>query len=305
MMGNLLKLNRNALPHPCFDERAKGTCGRIHLPVAPGCNIQCGYCSRAFDCVNESRPGVTGRVMEPEEAVEYLGEMLHFMPFVTVAGIAGPGDAFCEPERTLKTVEMVRRSYPKLNVCLSTNGLDIGPHIGDLASLGVGYVTVTVNAATPETGALIYSHIRTRSGVLRGVEGAGFLIGRQLGAIAALKAEKIVVKVNTVVVSGVNEGEIEGVARFVSKLGADIMNIIPAMAVPGTAFEHAPPVSSSELNSLRTGAAAHIRQMRHCVRCRADAAGLLELNEAQGPAICPEAHAFCPKADSRVTTRCT
>jgi len=71
-MGNRFQLKKQPLPHPCFDGRAVEACGRIHLPVAPGCNIQCGYCSRAFDCVNESRPGVTGRVMEPGEAVSYF-----------------------------------------------------------------------------------------------------------------------------------------------------------------------------------------------------------------------------------------
>lgn len=169
---------------------------------------------------------------------------------------------------------------------------------------GAGFAVVADEVRNPETGALVYSHIRTRSGVLNGVEGAGFLIGRQLDSIAALKAKKIVVKVNTVVISGINANEIEGVARRVSKLGADIMNIIPAISVPGTAFEHAPLLSSLELKNLRERAATHIRQMRHCVRCRADAAGLLDFNEGQGPAICSGTHAFFPEA-ARITNRCT
>jgi nitrogen fixation protein NifB len=280
-MGNILEFKNRPLPHPCFDEKAKERCGRIHLPVAPACNIQCGYCSRAFDCVNESRPGVTSRVMEPEEAVVYLGEMLIRMPYVTVAGIAGPGDAFRDPERTLTTLDLIRGAHPGLNLCLSTNGLDIGPYIKDLARLGVGYVTVTVNAATPRTGALIYSHVRNGSRILHGLEGARLLIGRQLDAIAALRAEKITIKVNTVVVSGVNEGDVEEIARRVSVLGADIMNIIPVIPVPGTPLGSAPPLSPAELKELRRIAAGYIRQMRHCARCRADAAGLLGCREAK------------------------
>ncbi|SPF35499.1 hypothetical protein SBDP1_1340006 [Syntrophobacter sp. SbD1] len=119
-----------------------------------------------------------------------------------------------------------------------------------------------------------------------------------MDSIAALKAEKIVVKVNTVVVSGINEDEIELIARSISKLGADIMNIIPAISVPGTAFEHAAPLSSSKLNSLRRRAAAHIRQMRHCVRCRADAVGLLDSNEKNGHSVCHKVHTFGPEAAS-------
>lgn len=274
-MGNLLELKNPPLPHPCFDVRAREACGRIHLPVAPRCNIQCGYCSRSFDCVNESRPGVTSRVLEPEETVGYLDRMLALMPHITVAGIAGPGDAFSDPERTLTTIESIRRTHSRLNICLSTNGLEIGPYIKDLSRLGVGYVTVTVNAATPETGALIYTYIRSGSQVFRGPEGAGILIGRQWHAIAALKAEKIRVKVNTVVVSGINQGDVEDIACRVSKLGADVMNIIPVIAISGTTLEHAPPFSPAEISSLRTAASRYMPQMTHCVRCRADAVGLL------------------------------
>ncbi|WP_227625365.1 hypothetical protein [Geofilum rubicundum] len=51
--------------HPCFDEKARHAHARVHLPVAPNCNIQCNYCNRQFDCVNESRPGVTSTLLKP------------------------------------------------------------------------------------------------------------------------------------------------------------------------------------------------------------------------------------------------
>jgi len=37
--------------HPCFREEARGVCGRVHLPVAPQCNVKCNYCDRRYDCV--------------------------------------------------------------------------------------------------------------------------------------------------------------------------------------------------------------------------------------------------------------
>ncbi len=75
--------------HPCFG--AKQNRGRVHLPVSPGCNLECRFCDRTINDVEE-RPSVTGRVIEPEEAADYVGKALTFCPEIAVAGIAGPGD---------------------------------------------------------------------------------------------------------------------------------------------------------------------------------------------------------------------
>ena len=42
--------------HPCFSEDAHHHHARMHVAVAPACNIQCHYCNRKYDCSNESRP---------------------------------------------------------------------------------------------------------------------------------------------------------------------------------------------------------------------------------------------------------
>lgn len=43
--------------HPCFSHEAHFKYGRVHLPVAPKCNINCAYCERALN-KDEDRPGV-------------------------------------------------------------------------------------------------------------------------------------------------------------------------------------------------------------------------------------------------------
>ena len=32
--------------HPCYSAEAHTKYARMHLPVAPACNIQCNYCNR-------------------------------------------------------------------------------------------------------------------------------------------------------------------------------------------------------------------------------------------------------------------
>jgi nitrogen fixation protein NifB len=55
--------------HPCYSEEAHHYYARMHVAVAPACNIQCNYCNRKYDCANESRPGVVSEKLTAEQAV--------------------------------------------------------------------------------------------------------------------------------------------------------------------------------------------------------------------------------------------
>ena len=75
--------------HPCLSVQAHFRYGRIHLPVAPRCNIRCGYCDRRYDCANESRPGVTSEVISPEAALDRVERALRLDSRLRVAGVGG------------------------------------------------------------------------------------------------------------------------------------------------------------------------------------------------------------------------
>jgi nitrogen fixation protein NifB len=214
-------------------------------------------------------------VLGPEEAVAHLSEALSRMPFITVAGIAGPGDSFADPERTLTTLALIRRFHPHILLCLSTNGLAIADHIDALVDLDVRYITVTVNAVDSRIGERIYQWVDTGKALLRGLEATDHLIQNQMEALAALKAAGRIVKVNTVVIPGVNEGHVLEVAETVSRLKVDLQNLITLIPVSGTAFRNVVPASPGLMDSLRAAAESFLPQMRHCARCRSDAAGLL------------------------------
>jgi nitrogen fixation protein NifB len=159
MMQTGICAQRAVSDHPCFYGSAKARWGRVHLPVAPGCNIQCNFCNRLYDCANESRPAVTRGILEPGDVLTYLGRLLGRRSDISVIGIAGPGDPLSEPERTLETVRAVYSTYPNLLICLSTNGLNLAGYVDELAEAGVTHVTVTVNAVDPLIGKRIYSRI--------------------------------------------------------------------------------------------------------------------------------------------------
>lgn len=261
--------------HPCFNRDAHQKYGRVHLPVAPRCNIQCNFCNRKYDCVNESRPGVTSALLTPRQALAYLADVVARRPEIKVVGIAGPGDPFANAEETLETLRLVRRQFPDLMLCVATNGLNVGPYVNELAQLKVSHVTVTMTAIDPKIGAKIYAWVRDGKRPLRGEAGAGLLITRQLDAIAELKARGLVVKVNSILVPGINENHIPEIARLVANLGVDIMNVMPLAHVDDAAFADITPPDALMTARTRIASGLHLPQMSHCARCRADAAGLI------------------------------
>ncbi len=271
-----MKATVNRLNHPCFNADVKGSCGRVHLPVAPKCNIKCNYCNRKYDCVNESRPGVSSAVLTPEQAVNYLSGVLEKLPQTTVAGIAGPGDAFAEPERTMNTLRLVRERFPHIILCLATNGLNVLDYVDELARLDVSHVTVTVNAVDPEIGARVYAWARPGKVIYRKEQAARLLLARQLQAITALKARGIVVKVNTIVIPGINDSHVGEVSKQMAELGVDIQNCMPMFPNDDAPFGAIPEPSKEMMAGIRADAEDLLPQMLHCTRCRADAVGLLD-----------------------------
>jgi len=94
----------------------------------------------------------------------------------------------------------------------------------------------------------------------------------QLAGIKKITAAGITVKVNTVLVPGINEDHIEEIAKTVSEVGASIYNIIPL--IPQHELSECAAPSCQQIDEVRSKAAKYIDVFRHCQRCRADAIGI-------------------------------
>lgn len=264
---------RKIQEHPCFSEKACHFFGRMHLPVAPKCNIQCNYCIRKFDCVNESRPGVTSKVLTPREALERVRDVLKKVHYIKVVAVAGPGEPLFN-EETFETFRLVKEEFPYLLRCLSTNGLLLPDRIGDIADLGISTITVTLNAIDPVIGKDIYSSVNYHGKIYKGEEGVEILLKNQLEGIReAVKKRKILVKVNSVLIPSVNDKHIVEIAREIGEMGVYMHNIIPL--IPQYKFAHITPPTPQEKQQMQKKCSEYLRQMIHCRQCRADAIGKL------------------------------
>ena len=254
--------------HPCFGARQNK--GRIHLPVCPGCNLECRFCDRKLNAT-ENRPGVTGEVIQPADTVGYIERALRFCPEISVVGIAGPGDTLAS-DNAIKTFELVRKHFPKLLKCMSTNGLLLKERADELIRVGIDTLTVTVNAVDPAIQARIINGLVYHGKRYEGVAAAEILIRNQLAGIRKVAAAGMVVKVNTVLIKEINFFHIKEVAKAVSEAGASIYNIIPL--IPQHDLKDCSIPTCAEIEQVRAEAGKYIDVFRHCQHCRADAVGV-------------------------------
>lgn len=265
--------------HPCYSEEAHHYFARMHVAVAPACNIQCHYCNRKYDCSNESRPGVVSELLTPDEAVMKTKAVAATIPQMTVLGIAGPGDPLANPERTFETFRRLSEEAPDIKLCVSTNGLALPDCVEELSKHNIDHVTITINCVDPDVGAKIYPWIYWNNKRIHGRKAAKILIDQQQKGLEMLVAKGILVKVNSVMIPGVNDEHLKEVSKVVKSKGAFLHNVMPLISEPehGTFFgimgQRGP--EPEELQDLQDSCSGDMNMMRHCRQCRADAVGLL------------------------------
>ena len=256
--------------HPCMSGRA-GETGRLHLPVSPECNIRCRYCRRIYTRTEE-RPGTCLRVLPVAEVPEIVERALALCPQITTVGIAGPGESLASPH-ALEAFRILDRVHPELIKCLSTNGLRLPEAAGELAEIHLDALTVTVNAVDPAVEAKINDGIFYEGKNVTGEEAAEILIRRQLEGIRKAADLGIAVKINTVLIPGINDTHIGEVAARTAEAGASMSNIIPL--IPQADMADIPAPECRETEAARAAAGRSLAVFRHCRHCRADAVGVL------------------------------
>jgi nitrogen fixation protein NifB len=265
--------------HPCYSEEAHHHFARMHVAVAPACNIQCNYCNRKYDCSNESRPGVVSQKLTPAQAIKKVVVVASEIPQMTVLGIAGPGDALANPKKTFETFRGLQQHAPDIKLCLSTNGLALPELVDEICKYNIDHVTITINMVDPAVGARIYPWIFWQHRRVTGIEASTILHRQQMLGLEMLSARGVLTKVNSVLIPGINDAHLIEVNREVKKRGAFLHNIMPLIseAEHGTVFgltgQRGP--TAQELKAVQDACMGGANLMRHCRQCRADAVGLL------------------------------
>jgi nitrogen fixation protein NifB len=192
-------------------------------------------------------------------------------PEIRVAGVAGPGDPLAGPE-SLDTLELIKSHYPQIIACLSTNGLNLEASMERLLLAGVGTLTVTVNAIDPLILAKINRGVLVNNNFIGGTSGQEILIEAQERGIKLAHKNSMIIKINSVLIPGINDKHIPTIARIAKEWGADILNIIPL--IPAYELSHIKAPTKEEYASVAEKALKYLKVKMNCRRCRADACGI-------------------------------
>lgn len=255
--------------HCCFstDEKKMPT-PRIHVPLAGKCSMGCVYCGYRFDeniTSSEFRPGVASRVVSSYADIEeYLSRALEKLPTAEIIGVSGPGDPLENFNELNHLVEIVRNKWPSKKLCLCTNGRFFFPHGQTIVDSGIlKYITFTINTLDWEKLLQIYSCFSED-----GCECERYT-EELISAIRYCKQKGIAVKVNTVLIKGINDDRIDSMFERLSDMRVDCFNLLPFRNVrsennnPGTEYF----LLRKELQSKG------FPLTRHCMMCRSDFCG--------------------------------
>lgn len=256
--------------HPCFNEKCGGV--RMHLPVAPQCNIQCGYCNRKMDCPNECRPGVTSEIITPCQAKLKFEKMKQEMN-IDVVGIAGPGDPLANFEKTIETLRLIREIDGNVKLCISTNGLLLSKYLMELVESNVNYFTVTINSLDEEVSRNIYEFVEYEGLIYKDRQAAMMLKSKQIEALEMMASLGLYVKINTVYIEGINDKQMVRIAKMAKYYKCKLLNIIPMIKVSGTLLFDSQDINYDNYNNAMNEVKQIIPIMNHCAHCRADAIG--------------------------------
>ncbi len=257
--------------HPCWASEREGLWERIHVPVAAGCNVQCGFCENSRDGCNALQPAYSNRVISVAEAVEIITRELGSRSNLGIVAVSGPGEPLLNG-RALEVFKQIRRTRKDIEFCLSTNGTLLAECSKKLAKLGTRTITVSMSTSLPETAAKIYDWAVLDGKRLEGLKMARAIIERQLQGIDAAVDEGMLIKVNTVLIPGVNDRDVCTLAESLSDHDVSLQNIIPLIPLGRMKTRRAP--THAEVEAARLQASDWLPQFSNCKLCRSDVVGI-------------------------------
>ncbi len=169
--------------------------------------------------------GTLPPALVPAEAVNWLTELRRGGKNITSIDLCGPGDVLASWDGTRACLELLQGKVEEAVLMVTTLGLGGAERVPDLARLGVGQINLLVHTVQAATAAKLFDWIRPGKRTMVLSQGCEVLLGEQAEFCKACVAAGLKVNIRTILVQGVNDGEVADIARTMADLGATSMEI--------------------------------------------------------------------------------
>ncbi len=186
---------------PVLTDPSGRTVSNIRISLTQACNLNCIYCHAE----GEKNP-------EQELSAEQIAEILRVAQSFGIRSVKFTGG---EPLMRPDLAQIIRSVPPGMEVSLTTNATMLAERAQELKDAGLNRVNVSLDTMDPER----YKQIAGKA-----------MLGEALAGIdAALKAGLTPVKINMVVLSGINEDEVDRFIDFVRDNPNLVLQLIELM----------------------------------------------------------------------------
>ena len=159
----------------------------IRISLTPRCNLQCIYCHRE----GEVRP-------DKELSREQVAEILRVAAKFGIRSVKFTGG---EPLLRTDIIDIVRSVPPGMESSMTTNGILLKKYAADLKAAGMKRVNVSIDSINPAT----YQKITGFDQLDKVLD----------GVTAAIEAGLTPIKINMVVLEGINDHEIDDFLAYI------------------------------------------------------------------------------------------
>lgn len=171
----------------------------LRLSVTDRCNLRCIYCNSADSY----------RLLSHDHVLRYE-EMLRVVRIMTVLGVQRVrltgGEPFARKGCDSFLVTL-RREFPDLDLCITSNGTLLEPYISLFKEVGIGTVNLSLDSFDRETFASITGKDNMTS---------------VLTTLESLLRTGIKVKINAVAMRGVNDGQLDDFINLAKNSPVDV-----------------------------------------------------------------------------------
>ncbi len=198
----------------------------LRISLTSSCNLSCIYCHAEGECSPGKEMGV--------------GQIAGIMQVAAKFGVKSVKFTGGEPLIRKDIAEIVRAVPEGMESSMTTNGTLLADSAADLAEAGLSRVNVSLDSLDRTT--------------YKRITGSDLLDSVLAGIDAALDADLAPVKLNMVVLEGINDKEIEDFIAFVRGNRRLVLQLIELMKIRDCSFH-------SDLNGLEAGLATRSREV--------------------------------------------